>query len=50
MQGEVDYVKSLGVDVRLNSVIGKIDTVDELLSDGYDAVIRRKTDNDSCRG
>jgi len=38
VQGEVDYVKSLGVDVRLNSVIGKIDTVDELLTDGYDAV------------
>jgi len=38
VQGEVDYVKSLGVDIRLNSVIGKIDTVDELLNDGYDAV------------
>lgn len=38
VQGEVDYVKSLGVDLRLNSVIGKIDTVDELLSEGYDAV------------
>jgi len=38
VQGEVQYVKSLGVDVRLNSVIGKIDTVDELLSDSYDAV------------
>ncbi len=38
VQGEVDYVKSLGVDLRLNSVIGKIDTIDELLSDEYDAV------------
>lgn len=38
VQGEVDYVKSLGVDVRLNSVIGKIDTVDELLSGEYDAI------------
>jgi glutamate synthase (NADPH/NADH) small chain len=38
VQGEVEYVKSLGVDLRLNSVIGKIDTVDELLADGYDAV------------
>jgi len=38
VQGEVEYVKSLGVDVRLNSVIGKIDTIDELLAEGYDAV------------
>ena len=38
VQGEVDYVSSLGVDVRLNSVIGKIDTVDELLADSYDAI------------
>ena len=38
VQGEVEYVKSLGVDVRLNSVIGKIETIDELLSEGYEAV------------
>ena len=38
VQGEVEYVRSLGVDIRLNSVIGKIDTIDELLSDEYDAV------------
>jgi len=38
VQGEVEYVKSLGVDLRLNSVIGKIDTIDELLAGGYDAV------------
>ena len=38
VRGEVDYVKSLGVDVRLNEVIGKLETVDELLADGYDAV------------
>jgi glutamate synthase (NADPH/NADH) small chain len=38
VQGEVDYVKTLGVDVRLDSVIGKIDTVDELLADSYDAM------------
>ncbi len=38
VQGEVDYVKTLGVDVRLDAVIGKIDTVDELLADSYDAM------------
>jgi glutamate synthase (NADPH/NADH) small chain len=38
VQAEVEYVQSLGVDLRLNSVIGKIDTVDELLKGGYDAV------------
>jgi len=38
VQGEVDYVKSLGVDIKLDQVIGKIATADELLEDGYDAV------------
>jgi glutamate synthase (NADPH/NADH) small chain len=38
VQGEVDYVKSLGVDVKLDSVIGKIALVDELFDEGYDAV------------
>ncbi len=38
VQGEVDYVKSLGVEIRFDQVIGKIATVDEILEDGYDAV------------
>jgi len=38
VQGEVDYVASLGVEIRLNHVIGKISTVDELLENGFDAV------------
>ena len=38
VQGEVRYVKSLGVALHLNSVVGKIDNVDELLAGGYDAV------------
>ncbi|MFC1945007.1 FAD-dependent oxidoreductase, partial [Chloroflexota bacterium] len=38
VQGEVDYVKSLGVDIVLDAVIGKTDTVDEILEQGYDAV------------
>ena len=38
VQGEVEYVKSLGVDIKLDQVIGKIATVDELLENGYDAV------------
>jgi glutamate synthase (NADPH) small chain len=37
VQGEVDYVKSLGVEIKLNHVIGKIATVDELLEDGFHA-------------
>ena len=36
---EVEYVKSLGVDIILNAVVGKVATVDELLGQsGYDAV------------
>jgi glutamate synthase (NADPH/NADH) small chain len=38
VQGEVEYVKSLGVKLELDSVIGKISTVDELFEEGYDAV------------
>ncbi len=38
VQEEVDYVTSLGAELRLDSVIGKIDTVDELLAGEYDAV------------
>ncbi len=38
VQAEVDYVTSLGVELKLDSVVGRIDTVDELLNNGYDAV------------
>lgn len=37
VQAEVDYLKRLGVEIELNCVIGKLDTVDELLQE-YDAV------------
>lgn len=38
VQNEVAYVTSLGVDLQLDSVIGKIETVDDMLNNGYDAV------------
>jgi glutamate synthase (NADPH/NADH) small chain len=38
VQAEVNYVKSLGVDIKLDCVIGKIATVDELLKNSYAAV------------
>jgi glutamate synthase (NADPH/NADH) small chain len=38
VQKEVDFVKSLGVELKLDSVVGRISTIDELLEDGYDAV------------
>ena len=39
VRGEVDYVKSLGVKVHHDTVIGKLYTVDELLNErGFDAV------------
>jgi glutamate synthase (NADPH) small chain len=38
VQNEVNFVKSLGVEIKLDSLIGKLDTVDELLSNGYDAI------------
>jgi glutamate synthase (NADPH/NADH) small chain len=38
VQNEVEYVRSLGVDIRLDAVMGKLETVDELLAGGYNAV------------
>ncbi|TDX48252.1 NADPH-dependent glutamate synthase [Orenia marismortui] len=38
VKDEVDKIKQLGVEIKLNHVIGKIKRVDELFEDGYDAV------------
>ena len=38
VQAEVRYVKSLGVNIELDCVVGRTATVDELLKNGYDAV------------
>ncbi len=38
VRAEIEYVKSLGVEIKLDSVMGKLATVDELLASGYDAV------------
>ncbi len=38
VQTEIDYIRKLGVEIRTNAVVGKVNTVDELLEEGYDAV------------
>lgn len=38
VQREVDFVLSLGVEMRLNQVVGRTIGIDELFADGYDAV------------
>ena len=38
VQVEVDYVKSLGVEFRLDSTVGLLATIQELMNGGYDAV------------
>ncbi|MDO8426884.1 MAG: NADPH-dependent glutamate synthase [Deltaproteobacteria bacterium] len=38
VQSEVEYLKRMGVDIVVNAVIGKLETIDELLSNGYGAV------------
>jgi glutamate synthase (NADPH/NADH) small chain len=39
VHAEVDYVRSLGVEIQMDTVVGKTYTLDELLGDqGYDAV------------
>ncbi|MBS3908602.1 MAG: NADPH-dependent glutamate synthase [Actinobacteria bacterium] len=37
VQSEVDGIKALGVDLKVNAVVGKMSTIDELLAD-FDAV------------
>ncbi|HMK48496.1 MAG TPA: NAD(P)-binding protein, partial [Thermodesulfovibrionales bacterium] len=38
VEKEVDYIRNLGVEVRVNAVIGNLFTIDELLNEqGYDA-------------
>jgi glutamate synthase (NADPH) small chain len=38
VEAEIEYLRKMGVEIVLNYVIGKIDTIDDLLSGGYDAV------------
>lgn len=38
VKAEIDSLKNLGVEFKTNSVIGFTDTIDELLTNGYDAV------------
>jgi glutamate synthase (NADPH/NADH) small chain len=38
VQNEVNFVKSLGAELVLDAVVGKCDTIDELLATGYEAV------------
>jgi glutamate synthase (NADPH/NADH) small chain len=38
VQKEIKFVKSLGAELVLDALVGKADTIDELLADGYDAV------------
>lgn len=38
VQSEVDKLKALGVDIQLDTVVGRTITIDELLEEGYEAV------------
>lgn len=38
VRAEVDYVESLGVDLKLGYLVGRIHTIPELLKTGFDAV------------
>jgi glutamate synthase (NADPH/NADH) small chain len=38
VQAEVDFLKDLGIEVDLNTVVGKAETLDELLDSGFDAI------------
>ncbi len=38
VQAEVDFVESLGVEIKTNALIGTLHTIQELMESGYDAV------------
>jgi glutamate synthase (NADPH/NADH) small chain len=38
VQGEVNYIKSLGVDIKLDWVVGNTLAIDELFENGYQAI------------
>ena len=38
VEAEVDYIKKLGIDLRLGYLVGRIYTIPELLKKGFDAV------------
>ena len=38
VRGEAEYVKKLGVDMRLNCLVGRTYTIPELLKTGFDAI------------
>ncbi len=38
VQAEVDFLADLGIEIHLNTVVGKADTLDELLKNGFDAI------------
>jgi glutamate synthase (NADPH/NADH) small chain len=38
VQAEVDFLTDMGIDLQLNTVVGKAETLDELLEGGFDAI------------
>jgi glutamate synthase (NADPH/NADH) small chain len=38
VQAEVDFLADMGIEIALNTVVGKADTLDELLQNGFDAI------------
>ena len=38
VKAEVEYLERMGVELECNAVVGKLETIDELLENGFDAV------------
>jgi glutamate synthase (NADPH/NADH) small chain len=38
VESEIDYLRRMGVKIELNSIVGRLYTIDELFASGYDAV------------
>ena len=38
VEAEVDYLRRMGVEIVTNAVVGKLETIDELLANGFGAV------------
>ena len=38
LEAELDYLKRIGIEIKVNYVIGKIKTLDELMEEGFNAI------------
>jgi len=48
VESEIDYLRRLGVKIELNSIVGRLYTIEELFASGYDAVFMKLPGENLC--